>query len=156
MLDRIPITKEGYEVLKDELATLKSVERPKAIKAIEVARAHGDLSENAEYDAAKDRQAFVEGRINELEFKLASAEIIEPDSITKDKAVFASTVLLENIDTGEEVQYQLVGQEESDIDLGKISVSSPLGKAIIGKKPGEEVVLQAPGGKRIYELVEIL
>lgn len=155
-MDRIPITKEGYEVLKKELSTLKSVERPKAIEAIEIARAHGDLSENAEYDAAKDRQAFIEGRIGELEYKLASAEIIEPDSIIKDRAVFACTVLLENVDTGEEVQYQLVGQEESDIDKGKISVSSPLGKAIIGKKPGDEVVLQAPGGKRIYELVEIL
>lgn len=156
MLDRIPITKQGYTVLKNELSNLKSVERPKAIEAIEVARAHGDLSENAEYDAAKERQAFVEGRISELEFKLASADIIEPDNIPKDKAVFASTVLLENTDTGEEVRYQLVGQEESDIDQGKISVSSPLGKAIIGKKPGDEVVLQAPGGKRIYELVEIL
>jgi transcription elongation factor GreA len=156
MLERIPITKQGYTVLKNELSALKSVERPKAIKAIEVARAHGDLSENAEYDAAKERQGFIEGRISELEFKLASADIIEPDNIPKDKAVFASTVLLENTDTGEEVRYQLVGQEESDIDQGKISVSSPLGKAIIGKKPGDEVVLQAPGGKRIYELVEIL
>jgi transcription elongation factor GreA len=156
MLDRIPITKQGYTVLKNELSNLKSVERPKAIEAIEVARAHGDLSENAEYDAAKERQAFVEGRISELEFKLASADIIEPDSVPRDKAVFASTVLLENVDTGEEVRYQLVGQEESDIDQGRISVSSPLGKAIIGKKPGDEVILQAPGGKRIYELVEIL
>jgi transcription elongation factor GreA len=155
-LDRIPITREGYEVLKKELENLKAVERPRAIEAIEVARAHGDLSENAEFDAAKDRQAFLEGRIGELEYKLASADIIEPDTLPKDRAVFATTVLLENVDTGEEFKYQLVGQDESDIEKGKISVSSPLGKAIIGKKPGDEVLLQAPGGKRIYELVEIL
>lgn len=155
-MDRIPITREGYEVLKKELENLKAVERPRAIEAIEVARAHGDLSENAEFDAAKDRQAFLEGRIGELEYKLASADIIEPDTLPKDRAVFATTVLLENVDTGEEFKYQLVGQDESDIEKGKISVSSPLGKAIIGKKPGDEVLLQAPGGKRIYELVEIL
>lgn len=155
-MDRIPITREGYEVLRKELENLKAVERPRAIEAIEVARAHGDLSENAEFDAAKDRQAFLEGRIGELEYKLASADIIEPDTLPKDRAVFASTVLLENVDTGEEFKYQLVGQDESDIEKGKISVSSPLGKAIIGKKPGDEVLLQAPGGKRIYELVEIL
>ena len=154
-MDRTPITREGYEVLKKELQNLKAVERPQAIEAIEVARAHGDLSENAEFDAAKDRQAFLEGRIGELEYKLASADIIDPDTLSKDRAVFANTVLLENVDTGEEFKYQLVGQDESDIEKGKISVSSPLGRAIIGKKPGDEVLLQAPAGKRIYELVEI-
>ena len=155
-MDRIPITREGYEALKKELENLKAVERPRAIEAIEVARAHGDLSENAEFDAAKDRQAFLEGRIGELAYKLASADIIEPDTLPKDRAVFASSVLLENVDTGKEFKYQLVGEDESDIEQGKISVSSPLGKAIIGKKPGDEVLLQAPAGKRIYELVEIL
>ncbi len=155
-MEQIPITKEGYKALKKELEHLKSVERPQNIKSIEEARAHGDLSENAEFDAAKDRQGFIEGRIGELVFKLANADVIDPDTLPKDKAVFGCTVVLENIDTGEEVTYRLVGPEESDIDKGKISVSSPLGKAIIGKEPGAEVVLNAPGGKRSYELVEIL
>ena len=156
MSERVPITKEGYEILKNELAYLKSVERSQNIKAIEAARAHGDLSENAEYVAAKDRQSFIEGRIGELEFKLANADIIDTDSLSKDRAVFACTVVLENIDTGESVKYQLVGPDESNIDKGRISVSSPLGKAIIGKKPGDEVNLRVPGGKRSYELLEIL
>ncbi len=155
-MERIPITKEGFKTLKNELEHLKAVDRPQNIKAIEEARAHGDLSENAEFDAAKDRQGFIEGRINELEFKLAQADIIDPAKLPKDRAVFGSTVVLENIDTGEEVQYRLVGPEESNIDQGKISISSPLGKAMLGKKPGDEVILQAPGGKRSYELVEIL
>ncbi len=155
-MERIPITKEGYDRLKAELANLKSVERPENIKAIEVARAHGDLSENAEFDAAKERQGYIEARINELEYKLANADIIDPSDLPKNKIVFASRFVLENIDTGEEVTYQLVGQEESDIDLGRVSISSPLGKAILGKQPGDEVTLQAPGGQRSYELVEII
>ncbi len=155
-MDRVPITKEGYGTLKKELEQLKSVERPNNIKAIETARAHGDLSENAEFDAAKDRQAFLEGRIGELEFKLANADIIDPSTLSKDRAVFGCVVLLENIDTGDEVKYQLVGPDEADIDKGSISVSSPLGKAIIGKEPGEEITIQAPGGKRNYELLEIM
>jgi transcription elongation factor GreA len=150
------MTKEGYETLKKELEYLKSVERPQVIRAIEEARSHGDLSENAEYDAAKERQAFIEGRVSELGYKLGSAEIIEVNNLPKDRAVFACTVVLENIDTGEDVEYQLVGPEESDIEQGRISVTSPLGKAIIGKKAGEEIVLNAPGGKRVYELVEII
>jgi transcription elongation factor GreA len=155
-LDRIPVTREGYEALNRELENLKRVERPKNIKAIEDARAHGDLSENAEFDAAKDRQGFIEGRIGELEFKLANADVINIDNLPRDRAVFGTKVLLENINTGEEVQYQLVGSDESDIVNGRISVSSPLGKAILGKKPGDELTLEVPGGKRIYELVEIL
>jgi len=155
-LDRTPITKKGYEVLKKELNNLKKVERPQNIKAIEEARAHGDLSENAEFDAAKDRQGFIEGRIGELTFKLANADIIDTDKLPRDRAVFGSKVVVENIDTGEDVEYQLVGPEESDIKKGRISVSSPLGKEIIGKKPGDEFALQVPGGKRNYELVEIL
>jgi len=150
------MTKEGYQTLKKELEYLKSVERPKVIRAIEEARSHGDLSENAEYDAAKERQAFIEGRVSELGYKLGNAEIIEVNNLPKDRAVFACTVVLENIDTGEDVEYQLVGPEESNIEKGRISVTSPLGKAIIGKKAGEEIVLNAPGGKRVYELVEIL
>ena len=155
-MDRTPITKKGYEVLKKELNNLKKVERPQNIKAIEEARAHGDLSENAEFDAAKDRQGFIEGRIGELTFKLANADIIDTDKLPRDRAVFGSKVVVENIDTGEDIEYQLVGPEESDIEKGRISVSSPLGKEIIGKKPGDEFVLQVPGGKRNYELVEII
>ena len=155
-MERVPVTREGYEFLKKELEKLKRVERPANIRAIEEARAHGDLSENAEYAAAKDRQGFIEGRISELEYKLASADVIEPDKLNKEKAVFGSRVLLENIETGQDVEYQLVGPDESDIEKGRISVSSPLGKAILGKKPGDELVLQVPGGKRVYELVEIL
>ena len=150
------MTQEGYDALKKELSYIKSVERPNNIKAIEEARAHGDLSENAEFDAAKDRQRFIEGRISELSYKLANADIIDTKKLPKDHVVFASTVMLENVDTGEAVEYQLVGPDESDINNGKISISSPLGKAIIGKKPGDEVVLTAPGGKRCYELIEIL
>ena len=155
-MDRVPVTREGYEALKKELENLKRVDRPQNIKAIEEARAHGDLSENAEFDAAKDRQGFIEGRIGELGFKLANADVIDPSKLPKDRAVFGTKVLLENIDTGEEVEYQLVGPDESDIAKGRISVSSPLGRAIVGKKPGDELTLEVPGGKRIYELVDIL
>ncbi len=155
-MERIPITKEGYDALKKELENLKKIERPQNIKDIETARAHGDISENSEFAAAKDRQAFIEGRIGELGYKLSSADIIDPDTIPRDRAVFASRVVLANADTGENVEYQLVGPEESDIEKGRISVSSPLGKAIIGKKEGDEVTIQAPGGGRYYELVEIL
>jgi transcription elongation factor GreA len=155
-LDRVPVTRQGFEALRKELQNLKKFERPQNIKAIEEARAHGDLSENAEYAAAKDRQGFIEGRINELEFKLANIDIIETDKLPKDRAVFGSKVVLENIETGEDVSYQLVGPDESDIENGRISVSSPLGKAILGRKPGDELFLEVPGGRRSYELVEIL
>lgn len=155
-MDRIPVTRQGFEALKKELENLKKVERPQNIKAIEEARAHGDLSENAEYAAAKDRQGFIEGRINDLEYKLASVDVIATDKLPKDRAVFGSKVVLENVETGEDVVYQLVGPDESDIENGRISISSPLGKALIGRKPGDELSLQVPGGKRSYELVEIL
>ena len=154
-LERLPITKEGYEALKREFEQLKTVERPENIKAIETARAHGDLSENAEFHAAKERQAFIEGRVNELGYKLNSAEIIDTDNLPKDRVLFGSTVVLENIDTEETVVYQMVGIDESNIEKGRISISSPLGKALIGKVPGDEVSINAPGGKRHYELVEI-
>jgi transcription elongation factor GreA len=155
-LDRVPVTKQGFETLKKELEDLKRNDRPQNIRAIEEARAHGDLSENAEYAAAKDRQSFIERRINELEFKLANIDIIETDKLPKNRAVFGCKVVLENIETGEDVSYQLVGPDESDIEKGRISVSSPLGKAIIGRKPGDELTLEVPGGKRSYELIEIL
>ena len=155
-MSRVPVTREGYESLKRELEHLKRVERPQNIKAIEEARAHGDLSENAEYAAAKDRQGFIQGRIGELEYKLGNCDIIESAELPKDRVVFASKVLLENIDTGEDVKYQLVGPDESDIENGRISISSPLGRAMLGKRPGDEVTIDVPGGKRNYELVEIL
>ncbi len=154
-MERVPITKAGFEELKNELVRLKSVERPENIRAIEVARAHGDLSENAEFDAAKDRQGLLESRISELGYKLGNAEIIDPSGLPKDRALFANTVVLENIDTGESVEYQLVGPDESNIDRGSISITSPLGKALLGKEPGAEIIVQAPGGKRCYELLEI-
>ncbi len=154
-MKQVPITRKGYDALKEELGKLKKIERPRNIKAIEEARAHGDLSENAEFDAAKERQGFIEGRIQELQYKLSNADIIDPDNLPKDRAVFGCTVLLENIDSGEEVTYQLVGPDESDIKEGRISFTSPLGKAIIGKVLGDEITINAPGGKRQYELVEI-
>lgn len=155
-MERIPITREGYEALKKEIERIKKIDRPMNVKAIEEARAHGDLSENAEFEAAKDRQAFIEGRLMEIGYRLANADIVDPDTLPKDRAVFASTVVLENIDTGEKFEYQLVGPNESDIEKGRISITSPLGKAIIGKKPGEEIIMLAPGGKRYYELLDIL
>ncbi len=155
-MERIPITRNGYENLKAELERIKKVDRPENILAIEEARAHGDLSENAEYSAAKDRQQFINARISELEFKLGNADIIEPEKLPRDRVVFGSRVLLENTESGEEVEYQLVGPDESDIEEGRISVSSPLGQAIIGKRPDDEITIEAPGGKRVYELVEIL
>ena len=155
-MNRVPITKQGYEDLKKELFNLKTVERPINIKSIEEARAHGDLSENAEFEAAKDRQGFIEARISYLEFKLGNADIIDPAKLPKDKALFGSIVILENTDTGEKIEYQLVGPDESNIKKGRISVSSPLGKVILGKKPGDEVILNAPGGKRYYELMDLL
>jgi transcription elongation factor GreA len=155
-LERVPITREGYEALKKELEHLKKIERPKNIQAIEDARGYGDISENAEFEAAKDRQAFLDGRVGELEYKLSRADIIDPETLPKDRVVFSSSVVLENSDTGENVEYQLVGPDESNIEQGRISVLSPLGKAMIGKKPGDEIVLQTPGGQRAYELVEII
>jgi len=155
-VDRIPVTPEGYAAIRRELEKLKRVDRPENIRAIEEARAHGDLSENAEYAAAKDRQSFIEGRIGELEYKVGHLEVINPENLPRDRAVFGSRVLLENSDTGQETEYQLVGPDESDVEKGRISVVSPLGKALLGKKPGDELIIETPGGKRAYELVDIL
>lgn len=155
-MEQIPITKQGYAALKKELERLKTIERPENIKAIEVARAHGDLSENAEYHAAKEKQSFLEGRIGEISYKIGSAKIIDPETVPKDAVRFACRVLVENLDSEEEMEYMIVGPDEADIKLGKISMSSPLGSALIGKKPGDEAIVQAPGGKRIYEVIEIL
>ncbi|MBA3012475.1 MAG: transcription elongation factor GreA [Proteobacteria bacterium] len=155
-MEQLPITTQGYQALKKDLERLKTIERPENIKAIETARAHGDLSENAEYHAAKERQSFIEGRIGEISYKLGNAKIIDPASVGKDVVRFASRVLVENLDSEEKVEYMIVGADEADIQKGKISVSSPLGSALIGKVPGDEAVLQAPGGKRVYEIIDIL
>jgi len=155
-LDQIPVTTQGFAALKKELEKLKTVDRPEIIKAIEVARAHGDLSENAEYHAAKERQSFIEGRIGEISYKIGNAKVIDPDSVAKDVIRFASHVLVENLDTEEKQEYMIVGEDEADIKKGKISVSSPLGSALIGKELGDEAIVQAPGGKRVYEVVDIL
>lgn len=155
-MERTPLTREGYETLRNELNRLRTIDRPQNIKDIETARAHGDLSENAEFEAAKERQSFIEGRINELNYKINNADIIDTSRISKDRVVFGSTVLLENDETGDDIGYQLVGPDESDISKGKISITSPLGQALLGKEPGAEIVIQAPGGKRVYDLVDII
>ena len=152
----IPITLRGAEKLKAELHQLKTVERPSVINAIAEARAQGDLSENAEYDAAKDRQGFVEGRIQEIEGKLSAAQIIDPASVDAGgKVVFGTTVELEEESTGEAVKYQIVGEDEADLKLGLINISSPIARALIGKEEGEVAVVQAPGGEKRYEIVAV-
>jgi len=152
----IPITKRGAEKLKAELHRLKTVERPSVINAIAEARAQGDLSENAEYEAAKDRQGFIEGRIKEVEGKLAAAQIIDPSSLDADgKVVFGATVELEEEDSGEQVTYQIVGEDEADLKQGLINVGSPIGRALIGKEVGDTAEVQAPGGARHYEIIAV-
>ncbi len=152
---RSPITRDGYNQLHKELGNLKKVVRPQVIKAIEEARAHGDLSENAEYVAAKERQSFVETKIREIEQRLANSEIMETTNLPNDRVGFGSVVTLENLDNGGEVTYQIVGPDESDIRSGKISIASPLGKALIGKEPDEEVTFQTPGGMKQYTILKI-
>jgi transcription elongation factor GreA len=152
---RSPITRNGYNQLHKELENLKKVVRPQVIKAIEEARAHGDLSENAEYEAAKERQSFVEKKIHEIEQRLANSEILDTCNLPNDRVGFGSVVFLENLDSGEEVTYQIVGPDESDIRSGKISIVSPLGKALIGKEPDEEVRFQTPGGIKSYTILRI-
>jgi transcription elongation factor GreA len=152
----LPITKRGAEKLKAELHQLKTVERPAVIAAIAEARAQGDLSENAEYDAAKDRQGFVEGRIQEIEGKLSAAQIIDPAEVDAGgKVVFGSTVALEEESSGEQVSYQIVGEDEADLKLGLINVSSPIARALIGKEEGDTAEVQAPGGVKRYEIVSV-
>ena len=152
----IPITKRGAEKLKEELHRLKTVDRPAVIQAIAEARAQGDLSENAEYDAAKDRQGFIEGRIQEIEGKLSAAQIIDPTAIDAGgKVVFGATVELEEESTGETVTYQIVGEDEADLKLGLINVGSPIARALIGKEEGDTAEVQAPGGVKRYEIVAV-
>ena len=155
-MSTVPITKHGAELLKEELQRLKSKERPAVINAIAEARAQGDLSENAEYDAAKERQGFVEGRIREVESKLGNAQIIDPTSLDADgRCVFGATVDLEDAESGDAVSYQIVGEDEADIKSGKISVNSPIARALIGKYAGDVVLVLAPGGEREYELLDV-
>ena len=155
-MTKIPLTIAGAEKLRAELQQLKSVERPKVIAAIAEARSHGDLSENAEYDAANERQAFIEGRIKEVELKLSIAQIIDPKLLDADgRCVFGSTVNLEDQDSGDQVSYQIVGEDEADVKTGKISVNSPIARALIGKYAGDVAQVQAPGGLREYELLDV-
>ncbi len=155
-MSTIPLTQRGAELLKEELHRLKTIERPAVIKSISDARAQGDLSENSEYDAAKEKQAFVEGRILELESKLSGAQIIDPALVDADgRVVFAATVDLEDLRTGDKVTYQIVGDDEADLDAGLISVSSPIARALIGKYEGDVAVVQAPSGMREYEVIAV-
>ncbi|MGI4812414.1 MAG: transcription elongation factor GreA [Janthinobacterium lividum] len=155
-MSTIPLTKRGAELLKDELHRLKTVERPSVINSISEARAQGDLSENAEYDAAKEKQSFIEGRILELEAKLSGAQVIDPMLVDADgRVVFAATVELEDLESGNNVTYQIVGDDEADLDHGLISISSPIARALIGKSEGDVASVQAPGGVREYEIVAV-
>ncbi len=152
---REPITSEGFARLKDELDHLKQVQRPAVIEAIAEARGHGDLSENAEYDAAKDRQGYIEGRIRELETKIATSEVIDISRLSGEKVTFGATVRLVDSENDAEVTYQIVGVDEADLNKGRISVRSPMARALIGRQPGDEVTLVAPGGTREFEILEV-
>jgi len=153
--DKIPMTALGKRMLEEELKHLMTVERPTIVKAIEVARGHGDLSENADYSAAKERQGFIEGRIQTINGTLARAQVIDPSSIKADKIVFGATVVLEEQDSGKKITYQIVGVDEADIKSGKVGITSPIARALIGKTAGDEVVVHAPKGQVHYEIVQI-
>ena len=155
-MERIPFTKEGLEKVKEDLTRLQRVDRPDNIRAIEEARAHGDLSENAEYHAAKERQSFIEGRIIELRGVIGKAEVIELDKGSSDRAVFGNIVLLYDLQTDQEVKYQLLGPYESEPEKGILSVASPLGQALIGGRAGDEISVKTPGGIQEFEILEIL
>ena len=156
MSGKVPITLHGAEMLREELKRLKTVERPAVVAAIAEARSHGDLSENAEYDAAKERQGFVEGRIAEVEGKLGNAQIIDPRALDADgRVVFGATVELEDMDEEKKVTYQVVGDDEADLKQGKISINSPVARALIGKFAGDVVEVQTPGGRREYEIIDV-
>jgi transcription elongation factor GreA len=154
-MEKNPITPEGYEKLREELHNLRSVERQKVIKMIAVAREHGDLSENAEYHAARDKQSFIEGRVKDLENKLALAEVIDPSKLSGTRVAFGATVRLSNTQTEEEVSYRLLGADEADLASGTISITSPLARSLLGKEVGDEVKVRMPGGERVYEVLEV-
>ena len=149
------MTRRGYEALQNELKRLKTRDRPAVVEAIKVARAHGDLSENAEYDAARDRQSHIEGRIAQIEDRLARAEIVDTSQLAPDRVRFGTTVVLEDLESGEEVTYTLVGEDEADVEQNLLSVTSPVGRALIGRAPDDEVVVKVPAGTRSYEVREI-
>ncbi|MFO7570117.1 MAG: transcription elongation factor GreA [Smithellaceae bacterium] len=155
IMDKIPITKEGFDKLKKELETLKNVSIPENVRDIEVARAHGDLSENAEYSAAKERQSYLYGKVQEIENNLASCNIVNTKNIIADKVIFGCFVTIADSDGGEEIKYQLVGPFESDINENKISVTSPIGKALIGKGIDSEITVKTPGGTRQFQIIDI-
>ncbi len=155
-MNKVPLTVKGAELLRDELQRLKTIERPAVVAAIAEARAHGDLSENAAYDAAKERQGFIEGRIKEVEGKLSNAQIIDPALLDADgRCVFGATVEMEDQDSGNSVTYQIVGEDEADIKAGKISVNSPVARGLIGKYAGDLAQVQTPGGIREYEIIDV-
>lgn len=156
MSQTVPMTPQGYQTLQEELKHLIRVERPKVVQDIAEARGHGDLSENAEYDAAKERQGFIEGRIAELNDKLARAHVINPAEIDSDKVVFGAKVTLFDTDNGNEVTYRIVGEEEADIKKSLISINSPVAKALIGHRVDDEVTIKVPSGLRTYEIINIL
>jgi transcription elongation factor GreA len=154
-MDKNPITPEGATRLREELIQLKSVERPAVIQAIAVAREHGDLKENAEYHAARDKQSFIEGRVKDLENKLARAEVIDPTKLSGDRVAFGAIVKLSNAESGEESTYRILGADESDLAKGSISITSPLARSLIGKQVGDEVKVRMPGGERTFEVLEV-
>lgn len=157
MVNKVPMTTAGAEQLREELKELKSVARPNVIAAIAEARAHGDLRENAEYHAAREQQSFIEGRIGDIEYKLANAQIIDVSSLAQNgKVVFGVTVVLADEDSGEEIRYQIVGEDEADIKAQRISINSPIARALIGKEEGDVVLVRTPGGDKEYEVVEVL
>ncbi len=155
-MNRTPITREGYEHLRRQLEKLEKTERPAVVKAIEEARSHGDLSENAEYAAAKERQSLIEGKIQNLHYKLSTSEIVDCNNLACDRAIFGAIVALTDLESGEAVKYQLVGPHESDVSNGRISVVAPLGRALIGKEVGDEVQVKTPGGLRTFEITAIM
>ena len=154
-MERIPMTAEGHAALQAELKTLKSVERPSIIAAISEARAHGDLSENAEYHAAKEKQSFIEGRISEIDDKLARADVIDVSKLGGTKIRFGATVSIVDVDTEDEQTYKIVGEDEASVKLGKISITSPIARALIGKEEGDEAEVAAPSGARAYEITKV-
>jgi len=154
-MSTVPMTKAGKQKLEDELKQLKSVERPKVIEAISIARAHGDLSENAEYDAAKERQSFIEGRIKELDDKLARAQVVDPKEIRTDRIVFGATIELLDVDSEEKKVYVIVGTDEADIKAGKISIESPVARQLLNRKEGDTVTIRVPKGEIEYEVLSV-
>ena len=155
MSDKIPMTPLGHKALKDELKRYTEVERPANVKAIEIARGHGDLKENADYSAAKERQSFIEGRIRDLEAKIAFADVIDPRKLSGDRVVFGATVTVEDAETAEQQTYRIVGEDEADIKAGTISVTAPVARAMIGKEVGDTVRVKTPKGVRELEIVDV-